>query len=443
VVYDASLGNLTVVATGDSIINRPLSVYKESAFTDLVQLIKSADVGFTNLETLVHEYEVNPSVGSGGNTFMATHPRMLEELRWAGINLLSSANNHSYDYGEGGLLATIRNLEAAGMAYSGSGRNLAEARAPRYLDTNRGRVALISLSSTFPPDARAMEQRPDLQGHPGINALRYNTTYTVDQRAFAELRRTGEALGLDAERAWQASFGMRGHMAPDTETTYHFLDKEFECGDGFRVATAPNKRDTDGNLKWIREARRQADWVLVSTHCHEYGDQREEPPAFLCAFAHAAIDAGADAFIGHGPHFVKGVEVYQGKPILYSIGNFIMQNEQLSRLPAEFYDRFDLGADATPGEAFDARSQNEARGFPSDRIWWESVVVSCEYQAGRLSGLRLHAIDLGYKQPRSRRGRPVLAGNDVAEAVLGRMQEYSRPFGTAIEIKNGVGVVQL
>jgi poly-gamma-glutamate capsule biosynthesis protein CapA/YwtB (metallophosphatase superfamily) len=443
VIYDAALGNLTIVATGDSIINRPLSVYKEQAFLDLVQLVQSADVGFTNLETLIHEYEVNPSVGSGGNTFMASHPRMLEELRWAGINLLSSANNHAYDYGEGGLLATMRNLDAAGMAYAGTGRNLSEARAPRYLDTARGRVALISVSSTFPPDARAMEQRPDLQGHPGINALRFDTAYTVDGVAFGELRRTGKELGLDAERAWQAGFGMRGTMAPDTDSTYHFLYKRFVRGDGFGVATSPNKRDLEGNLKWIREARRQADWVLVSTHCHEYGGEREEPPAFLCAFARACVDAGADAFIGHGPHFVKGVEVYQGKPILYSIGNFILQNEQLVRLPAEFYDRFDLDSDATPGQAFDARSKNDSRGFPADRIFWESVVVTCDYQAGQLRSLRLHAIDLGHKQPRSRRGRPVLADADVAAAVLGRMQRLSKPFGTEIAIKNGVGTVQL
>src|SRR5712692_9814046 len=345
VIYDAALGNFTVVATGDSIINRPLSVYKEQAFTDLIRLISAADVGFTNLETLIHEFEVNPSVGSGGNTFMASHPKMLEELKWAGINLLSSANNHAYDYGEGGLLATIKNLEAAGLAYAGTGHNLSEARAPRYLDTGRGRVALIALSSTFPADARAMEQRPDLQGHPGINPLRYDTTYTVDSAAFGELRRTGRELGLDADRAWQASFGMRGTLSADTDTKYHFLEKQFALGDAFQVATAPNKRDLEGNLKWVREAQRQADWVVVSVHCHEYGAEREDPPEFLRSFARACIDAGADAFIGHGPHFVKGVEVYQGKPILYSIGNFIMQNEQLYRLPTEFYDRFDLGPD--------------------------------------------------------------------------------------------------
>jgi poly-gamma-glutamate capsule biosynthesis protein CapA/YwtB (metallophosphatase superfamily) len=443
VIYEAAAGNFTLVATGDSIINRPLSVFCEPAFTDLVGLIKSADVGFTNLETLIHDFEVNPSVGSGGNTFMASRPSMLQELKWAGINLLSSANNHAYDYGEGGLLATMNHLEAAGLAYAGTGRNLSEARAPRFLDTGRGRVALIAVSSTFPGDARAMEQRPDLQGHPGINPLRFDTTYTVDGKAFAELRRTGRELGLDAERAWQATFGMRGTLPPDTESRYHFLDKTFVSGEGFQVATAPNKRDLDGNLKWVREARRQSDWVVVSAHCHEYGDEREDPPEFLRSFARACIDSGADIFIGHGPHFIKGVEVYQGKPILYSIGNFILQNELLTRLPAEFYDRFELGPEATPGEAFDARSANDSRGFPADSVWWESVVVSCEFRGGQLDALKLHPIDLGHGEPRARRGRPVLAAKDVGRSILDRIKRLSRPLGTEISIIDGVGLVRL
>ncbi len=441
-IYDAERGNLTVVATGDSIINRPLSVFKESAFTEMVELIRGADVGFTNLETLIHDYEVNPSVGSGGNTFMASHPRSLEELKWAGINLVSSANNHAYDYGEGGVLATIRNLEKAGLAYAGTGRNLAEARAPRYLDTSRGRVALISVSSTFPSEARAMEQRPDLQGHPGLNPLRINTTYTVDRQAFGELRRTGRELGLDEEREWLASFGMRGSMPPNTDAEYHFLDRKFVPGDEFGVATSPHQGDLEGNLKWIREARRQAEWVLVSVHCHENGKTREDPPEFLQTFARACIDAGADAFIGHGPHYIKGVEVYQGKPILYSIGNFVLQNE-LVRQPTEIYERFGLDYYATPGQMYDARTMNDTRGFPAHAIYWESVVVSCEYANGGLRALRLHPIDLGYKQPRARRGRPVLAGAEVANQVLERMQRLSKPFGTVIAVKDGVGEVKL
>lgn len=439
-IYEASQGNFSVVATGDSIINRRLSVYREEAFTALVDLIRGGDASFTNLETIVHRYEVNPGMPPGG-TYTAADPIVLEELKWAGINLVSSANNHAYDYGEGGLLATLQNLQAAGMAYAGTGRNLNEARAPRYLDTARGTVALIAVASTFPDAARAGVQRPDLQGHPGLNPLRYTTTYTVDRSAFEQLQRMDRELGLQADRQWLAGFGMRGNLPRDTDTEQHFLEKKFVLGDQFRVTTAPHEQDLAGALTWVREARRQADWVLVSAHCHEYGETREEPPQFLGAFARAVLDAGADAFLAHGPHFVKGIEIYQGKPILYSLGNLILENEQVLRQPAEQYERFGLGYDATPGELFDARNANETRGFAADPVYWESVVVNCDYQGGKLHELRLHPIDLGYKQPRSRRGRPVLAGREVAQNVLERLQRLSKPFGTAITIKDGVGIV--
>jgi hypothetical protein len=48
-----------------------------------------------------------------------------------------------------------------------------------------------------------------------------------------------------------------------------------------------------------------------------------EPRGELRAWARAVIDAGADAVIGHGPHVLRGIEFYRGKPIAYSLGNFL------------------------------------------------------------------------------------------------------------------------
>ena len=75
-------------------------------------------------------------------------PQIIKELQWMGINLVSCGNNHAYDYGAGGVLTNIKNLDEAGLAHAGSGSNLAEAREPAYLDTNQGRVALISCADT-------------------------------------------------------------------------------------------------------------------------------------------------------------------------------------------------------------------------------------------------------------------------------------------------------
>ncbi len=132
---------------------------------------------------------------------MTTPPELLDEVKWLGIKIVSCANNHSYDYGEAGLLATLRHLDAAGIPHSGSGRNLAEARAPAYLETPRGRIALVSMTATFRPWNRASAQRPDMVGRPGINPFGFTTSYTVDRAAMGELRRIAKSLGFEKAMA--------------------------------------------------------------------------------------------------------------------------------------------------------------------------------------------------------------------------------------------------
>ena len=196
--HESGPGDFTLVVSGDAMITQALSVYEDERSSTLFDTFREADVGFTNLETVVHEYEHSPGVAGG--TFTASSPKMLEELKWAGINLVSTANNHGYDYGEGGLLTNITHLKASGIAYSGTGHNLSDARSPEYLDTARGRVALIAASSTLAEAARALDQRPDASGRPGVNPLRFKTEYTVDQSSFKELRRIGGGLGLEAHK---------------------------------------------------------------------------------------------------------------------------------------------------------------------------------------------------------------------------------------------------
>lgn len=441
-IYEAEGGDITIAATGDSIIMRSLSAYREQQFTALLDVLRQADVRFTNLETLIHEFEIPPEAIAGG-TFMASHPRHLQELTWAGFNLVSCANNHAYDYGQAGVLTSIGHLEAAALAHAGTGRNLSEARGPGYLETARGRVALISAVSTFNDVARATEQRPDLQGSPGVNPLRHTATYTVDGAAFRELRRMSQELGFEAQKLRRESFGFGGPGPKDTDTEFHFLERKFALGNQFEVHTGVHQGDLEGNLRWIREARRQADWVLVSVHCHEQGPNREDPPEFLSAFAKACIDEGADVFIGHGPHYVKGIEIYKGKPILYSLGHFIFQNESILRQPTENYSRFGLDHYATPSDFYDARGAKDTRGFAADPWYWDTVLVTCEFKKRGLQRLCVYPVELGNRLPRSLRGRPVLAGPEAAQEVLGRMQRMSKPFGTKLEMRDGIGVIEV
>src|SRR5438132_12136312 len=195
-LYEAEKGNFTIALAGDCMLTRRLSVFKEERFLGLVRIVREADAAFANLEGTVHTWdEGTPGITQG--TFMTTLPQLLEDLQWLGINMVSCANNHAFDYGEGGVLANIRHLDEARMAHAGTGKNLAEARAPGYLDTPNGRVALIAATATFRQWNQAGEQRPDLRGRPGLNPLAFETTYRVDKAAFEQLQRTSRELGFE------------------------------------------------------------------------------------------------------------------------------------------------------------------------------------------------------------------------------------------------------
>ena len=440
-LYDAESGDMTLVVTGDTMITRRLSTFREDRFIELMNLLRQADVGFTNLEMLMHEFEHSP--GMAGGTFTGSDPRNLDELKWAGISLVSCANNHSYDYGEGGLLTNLQHLRDSGIAHAGTGRNLSEARSPAYLDTARGRVALISATSTFAEAGRAMDQRPDIKGSPGMNSLRFETTRSVDRTGFDELRRISTELGLEAQKDIDRKFKGSDVVPEDTDTQFQFLGSKFALAEDFSVSTNPNLSDMEGNLKWIREARRMADMVLVSFHCHENGATRDQPPEFLETFARACIEEGADAFLGHGPHVTRGIEIYNGRPIFYSLGNFIFQNETVRWQPAHNYELVKLDHTATPADFYAARSENDTRWFPSDTICWESIAAQCDYRDGKLNQITLYPVDLGHGRPRSQRGRPVMADSEVGSRVLDRMKCLSEPFGTNIRIEDNRGVISL
>ena len=162
---------------GDAIIERRLSVYTEPAFLDMTARIRSADVAFANFEMLVHDFEFSPAPVSGG-TYLGASPFVLDELKWSGFRMISTANNHAMDYGVEGLRNNLRSRRRSRPHCRRHGEN-PRARAPSYLDNASGRVALIACSSTFSDLCPAGEQRPDLPGRPGLNPLHFQTIYTV------------------------------------------------------------------------------------------------------------------------------------------------------------------------------------------------------------------------------------------------------------------------
>jgi poly-gamma-glutamate capsule biosynthesis protein CapA/YwtB (metallophosphatase superfamily) len=452
-IYQSQSGDIRMLLAGEVMPSRRLTPFTEPDYLAAIELIRNADVGFTNLETVVRtRQEGTPAFTRG--TPMTTAPVLLQDLKWMGFNLLSTANNHMGDFGPDGAIATIEHLRQADFAFAGSGRNLGEALMPGYLDTAAGRVGLVAATTIFKQGEQAAAQRPDTIGRAGVNPVRFTTTYTIDDAAMAALDRIGRGLGLaqDNARARQAFFSA-SEFPDDTADTLNFLSTDFRRGDGFARTTTVNAEDADANLRAIREARRQADWVLFSLHNHEYGAagrttaktrmELEMPAEFVIALSRAAIDAGADAVIGHGMHVTAGIEIYQGKPIFYSLGNHILQNDTIEIVPAEAYGRFGLGMDATPADFLDARNGNGTRSFAAYTEFWETVAASCVFTGGKLTELRLHPIDLGFQLPRPQQGRPVLAHGEKAQRILDRVIRLSRHHGTAIELDGETAIVRL
>ena len=98
---------LAFALTGDSIITRKLAIYSEPAFLRVINLVRNADVAFTNLEMLFHDFEPYAMSSSGG-TYMRAEPALVKDLVWAGFDLVSRANNHTGDYGVLGMNLTTR-----------------------------------------------------------------------------------------------------------------------------------------------------------------------------------------------------------------------------------------------------------------------------------------------------------------------------------------------
>jgi poly-gamma-glutamate synthesis protein (capsule biosynthesis protein) len=426
-------------------ITRRLALSGNPGLRALRALIKGADVAFTNLEVLPNDFQGYPALESGGAHLAAPH-WVVDEMVGLGFNLFSAANNHALDYSIQGLLRTISVLRNKGVVFAGIGRNLAEARMPAYLDCSDGTsAALISCSSTFARGAEAGEQRRDMQGRPGVNPLHFSTVFDVTSDQFAALSAISDELGLTYRRKRLIELGL-GFPQPSDEIL-SFLERSFRAANAPGVRTVARPSDVDEMAMWVREAGDRADLVLVSVHSHEFGigdDPEETAPEFLRVFSHRMIDEGAHVVVCHGPHLLRGLEIYEGRPIFYSLGNFIAQSELVYKLPADAYAGFRVGAEATPGQLFTSRSHNESHGFPADSRYWESVVPVCRFACtGEVESIDLVPISLGFGQTVRQRGRPCLSDGDQASNILKRYAKLCGALGTKIEAGAGRGKVVL
>jgi poly-gamma-glutamate synthesis protein (capsule biosynthesis protein) len=167
-------------------------------------------------------------------------------------------------------------------------------------------------------------------------------------------------------------------------------------------------------LYLVPPARAAAESVIVSGHSPEPTTARAAPAAFLRRFARAAIDAGALAVVGHGPHRVRGVERYKDGVILYSLGNFLYQSGSVAPGAAGDFDAgtdlyaLALGGGAQPG------------GGPEVS---DGVVAELIVEPGQMTDVRLHPI------------KPEAKG----AGIVRNLDLLSREYGTVVTLDGDYG----
>ena len=424
-------------AAGDVMMFRRLPGAYEG-FRELQSFILQGDFRFFNLETTVHRFETFGNALSGGSWFCC-EPEILDDLRTMGFNILTTANNHALDYGYAGLEKTLQYVREAGFLAAGTGMTLADASAPVYLDTLQGRFALIAGSSSMTPDCMAGEQTRTMQGRPGLNGIRVNTTYQLPREDMETLRRIAADIGIngaaDISRA-------EGYLPPLPAGKMLFgKGLTFEESDKAGKTTHVNPADLQRTVRAIEEAKFFADYVIVSMHSHDIKHiSKEEPAQFFEEFCHACIDAGADAVIGTGPHLIRPIEIYKGKPIFYCLGDFVLENETMLKVPADMFEKQGMTGNENMKDMYEKRSDHGKRGLYYSQVMFEAFVPYWEAEDGELKKLTLMPVELQYGRKRSMGGLP---RPKFDAGILERLQKMSEPYGTKIEIENGFGVVKL
>jgi poly-gamma-glutamate synthesis protein (capsule biosynthesis protein) len=374
---------VTIVLTGQSMLRSDLRTTAAAAIPGIQSLL-TGDVKFTNLEGTIAEAGQSVHEGRG---FLAP-PAALDALQTLGFNLLALADNHAFDLKGVGIANTLRETERRQIVRAGTGNNLAEATSPAYLHLSNMTIALVaSASGLIAPGGRADASQP------GVNELRV-TAGSRPNEADADLPNASD--------------------------------------------NTPDPEDARRILQSIHDAKQHADLVIVYQHNHVFGSrafstlfsegmtERLAPNKWLTDWTHEEIRAGADIVVMHGAPLLHGIEIFQGRPIFYDLGNFI----------------YNVPPTIT---------------YIDEPIAWESVVASLEFRDQTLQSITLQPIVLnpiGEGQPDvhdpyannqflDTRGLPSPATGAKAHYILERLARLSEPFGTSIELRGGLGVIRL
>ena len=431
--------SLTVTAGGDAFM---VQGFPKGFAPDrkLTQWIASGDARLVNFETVVNDGKSRPAAWSGG-TWSSMDPSVLPDFLAFGFNGCGCANNHSLDFGLDSLFLTMKTMRELGMPFAGIGENLQEATQAAFIDTPNGRVAFISLSADFHPDAMAGWKTSRSPGRPGLNGLRYKDTFLVTGQQLEWVKEIASGTGINGNRELNIRTGFD---APDAPGTFQMGKLAFKAADRPGRTSACNANDLKRLTDAIAAAKRKADVVVVLAHSHMMRYKNvEEPAPYFVEFCHAAVDAGADAVVGGGTHQLKGIELRAGRPIFYSLGDFVFQNNVVPLVPPDFCEKYGVPIDADAKTAFNARSKGGKVGLHAFRENFLSVVPRIRFEDGRVASVELLPIELHWMKDWSVNGLPRTADAEAAGVILAALQRTSAEFGTKITRRaDGILVVR-
>ncbi|HSR42992.1 MAG TPA: CapA family protein, partial [Longimicrobiales bacterium] len=313
----------TVVLAGDLFLTTPFPPRLAPETEEVYGILRGSDAALANLE---NGLSTTGSEDLGGFRYggaIRGAPSLVGELSRAGVTAVSLANNHTGNFGPDALLETMATLEGAGIHHAGAGRNIQEAFAPTYFDAGGRRVALLSLYSYY-----------------------YNFGATDNA--------TTTEPGIAGSRAYDVVIRMAGGFeTADRDVEPYVLEPD--RGGGGQSIMGPLKEDLDRMVDAVESVDDRAELTIVSVHIHWGRHTKQDLPYQQRVLARAALDAGADLFVGHGPHTLRGIEVYRGRPIFYSLGNFVLRPGRDRSAPPP-----DIGARSGGHEAVVARIATSA-----------------------------------------------------------------------------------
>lgn len=357
---------MRLAIVGDVVLFGPLP--DSGAVGRALARLRQADLAFGNLEGPLtrHGAPVEKLVT------LRMEPDRAGDLRPLGFRVMGVANNHALDYGPDAFLESLALLRQHGVLPVGGGRDLDAAWTPGIVEVLGQRVAFLAAASTLPPGFAAGE------GRPGIAPIHVTESYEV-----------GATLGM--EQPGTAPFVHTWAWPEDVE----------------RAKTA------------VRRARAQSDFLVFSIHWGVPPQYRAPHQGDLAEYqrpvGQALIDAGADLVVGHHPHSLQGIEIYHGRPICHSLGNFV----------------FDYYGEC--GSTVVTRNAPYASEGKAGRPWCESVILEVVLDGDGAASYELWPVLLDLA------GNPQLLEGEEAQAAVTRLAELSEPLGGRLAFDDGCG----